>query len=149
MKQKSLSSFIRAVGAVIGGIAALLSVYWIGYEMGQSSNRSQKEPLESVKVCKNQNSISVISLKGETDQRGVEIISALNELGCKSTGPYEPVKDTILSQPDIRYFHKSDLKDAIALSNFINGLTGLNCKIVGVLELGYKVQKGDMEIWLN
>ena len=27
---------------MVGGIAALLSVYWIGYEMGQDSNKKQE-----------------------------------------------------------------------------------------------------------
>lgn len=149
MEKVNLTYLLKVGSAVIGGVAALLSVYWIGYEVGQNSHQRQKEVIAGEYVCKNQNPILIISLKGKTDQRGIEIINALNKLGCKSSGPVKPPNEIVLSQSDIRYFHKSDLEDAIALADYIRELTGINCKIKALMELGYKVPKRSMEVWLK
>ena len=42
MEKLNFTYLFKMGSAVVGGIAALLSVYWIGYEMGQDSNKKQE-----------------------------------------------------------------------------------------------------------
>jgi len=141
-------TFWKVTSGVVGGAAALLSVFWIGYEVGKLQGDCPNRSAVST-ACENNNRIIVISLKGKSDQRGIEVRKLLNIRGCNATGPIPPGKEILLSRSDIRYFHKTDFNDAKLIADYITRETGIVFAIRNIQELSHKVPRGQLELWLN
>jgi mannitol-specific phosphotransferase system IIBC component len=102
---------------------------------------------ESENACQHYNRVVLHSKKGGSDQRGLQLIKLLNNKGCKVTGVV-PVSQNI-DNPEIRYFHKTDLDDARYLRDFIEQNINIDLTLNPVFELSYKAKEGYYEIWLN
>ena len=99
--------------------------------------------------CKNANKITIYSLKSINDQRGINIINALNNTGCDASGILLVKEPLQLGYPDLRYFHKIDFKDAKVIKDYIKQNVGIDLVLNYISEYADKSPKGEFEIWLN
>lgn len=141
--------FWKVLGGTTTAVVAVFTAFEIGYQQGKDYSCPTKTDVENV-ACANSNSIVIVSLKGENDERGFLIRNKLNELGCHAIGPVAPDNEKAdLKKSDVRYFHKSDKNDASVISAFLEKEIGIKFVVNGIYALGHKVPKGEMEVWIN
>jgi hypothetical protein len=93
------------------------------------------------------NRIAIHSKKGEADERGIQLIKYINNLGCIATGIISVSQNIIF--PDLRYFHESDYQEANQFRKLILNELGLELTLNYIPEYSHKAKEGYFEIWLK
>lgn len=101
-------------------------------------------------ICARKNVVEAHSMVSKFDERVIEIISVLNDRGCRAIGPIVPPEYAKTSRSEIRIFHLSDKEDASIIAKLIEEQTGIRLHLRDMSDLlGHKVPVGKLEIWIN
>jgi hypothetical protein len=145
MSRELKAGFWTVVGAVVAALAAILSAFGIGFELGQSKSSVPTAIVNQ--ICEKGAVIKLHALRGPNDQVARTVARLLTADGCTVDGPYQIQRRYRVAHAQIRYFHRPDGTTAMKIMQRVHEQARVDMYARYMSDWASRAPQGDLEIW--